>query len=95
MERMVRKQIYISRQQDARLKRLAKRRGVSEAEVIRQALEIQIGGLSASKISRNPEAFEKAYQFMLARRQLAPAGAAYRWSREDAYAERLSRYDKK
>ena len=36
---MVRKQIYLPRQQNQLVKRLAKQRGVSEAEVIRQALK--------------------------------------------------------
>ena len=36
---MVRKQIYLPRRQNQLLKRLAKQRGVSEAEVIRQALD--------------------------------------------------------
>ena len=47
-ETMVRKQIYITKRQDALLKRLAKQRGVSEAEVIRQALErefVDYGGV--------------------------------------------------
>ena len=35
---MVRKQIYLPRRQNQLVKRLAKQRGVSEAEVIRQAL---------------------------------------------------------
>jgi hypothetical protein len=38
-ERMVRKQIYLPRRQNLTLKRLAKQPGISEAEVIRQALE--------------------------------------------------------
>jgi hypothetical protein len=38
-EKMVRKQIYLTRQQNLQLKRLAKESGVSESEVMRQALE--------------------------------------------------------
>ena len=38
-EHMIRKQIYLPRRHNLTLKRLAKQRGISEAEVIRQALE--------------------------------------------------------
>jgi hypothetical protein len=38
-DKIVRKQIYLTQQQNFLLKRLAKERGVSESEVIRQALE--------------------------------------------------------
>ena len=38
-EPMVWKQIYLPRRHNLTLKRLAKQRGISEAEVIRQALE--------------------------------------------------------
>lgn len=36
---MVRKQLYLKKEQDALLKYLAKQRGISEAEVVREALE--------------------------------------------------------
>jgi hypothetical protein len=45
---MTRKPIYISERQQVQLKRLATARGVSEAEVIRQAIEQELS-LSASK----------------------------------------------
>jgi hypothetical protein len=38
-DNIVRKQIYLTQQQNLLLKRLAKERGLSESEVIRQALE--------------------------------------------------------
>jgi len=38
MSQMMRKQIYIQKRQQARLRRLARARGVSEAEVIRQSI---------------------------------------------------------
>lgn len=41
---MVRKQIYIQRRQDILLKRLSQARGLSEAEIIRQALERELAG---------------------------------------------------
>ena len=41
-EHMIRKQIYIPKQQNDLLKHLANQRGTSEAEVIRQALEREV-----------------------------------------------------
>jgi hypothetical protein len=40
----VRKQIYIQKRQDALLKRLDQARGLSEAEIIRQAIEREVAG---------------------------------------------------
>lgn len=48
MTRMARKQIDISQRQQVQLKRLAKARGVSEAELIRQAIKRELS-LSASQ----------------------------------------------
>lgn len=44
MSRMIRKQIYIAEEQDALLKRAAEAAGVSEAEIIRQALDARLLG---------------------------------------------------
>lgn len=40
---LVRKQIYIHRRQQALLKQPARARGLSEAEIIRQAIHFKIG----------------------------------------------------
>lgn len=93
MQQMVRKQIYIERRQEARLKRLARQRGVSEAEIIRRALdrELEIG--STSNVGHSPDAWKQAVEFMESLRAQGPAPEQRRdWKREDAYEERLSRY---
>lgn len=96
MAQMIRKQIYIPKLQEARLKQLAKARGVSEATIIREALDHQISGRSVRRVLHHPEAFEQAYRFMLSRRKLAPAvRSAYRWKREEAYTERENRYGRR
>jgi hypothetical protein len=96
MTQMIRKQIYIQRRQEAMLKRLAKKRRTSEAEIIRQALERELTSGIARSANLDSKALAKAFQFMQARRRLVEAGAQpYRWRREDAYEERLSRYDRK
>ena len=90
---MVRKQIYIEAQQEAHLKRVARARGVSEAEVIRHAIDRQVLGRSWELRSGDAAAWKKALKVMRSlttrRRRSGPAGA---WTREEAYAERLSRH---
>jgi hypothetical protein len=41
MAGMVRKQVYIEKRQDEALKRAARRRGVTEAELVREALDLR------------------------------------------------------
>ena len=42
MTQMIRKQIYIQKSQEERLKKVAETRGVSEAEIIRRALDVEL-----------------------------------------------------
>jgi sensor domain CHASE-containing protein len=93
MARMVRKQIYIQKQQQEILKRLARARGLSEAELIRQAIDHQVGS-GVQSILPDPAAWDEAHQFMLALRARGPLQDQPRnWTREDLYEERLSRHD--
>ncbi len=96
MARMVRKQIYIEKRQETILKKLARLRKVSEAELIREAINRQINEPAARPFRPDPEAWEKALEFMRSRQKKAGMNVVpYRWKREDAYEERLSRYDRK
>ena len=64
MTTMVRKQIYIERRQQVLLKQLAQAEGVSKAELIRQAIDDRVRkGTRFTQL--DPEAWEKAHQFML------------------------------
>ena len=95
MERMVRKQIYIEGRQEAKLKRVAKKRGLSEAEVIRQALDRELSAIGGLLPPRDPEAWQQALQFMRSLREKGPLPEQRRdWKRDDLYEERLSRYDR-
>jgi len=90
---MVRKQIYIPKRQDALLKRLAKQRGVSEAEVIRQALEREMEAPEpAMRDSKKALAEIIAYARSLRERPEFMAGEPYRFNREELYEERESRW---
>ncbi len=95
MTQMIRKQIYLQKRQDTLLKKLARSRQVSEAELIRQAIDQQIGQMGMRTPLPDPEAWEKAHKFMLELRQRGPVPNRHRtWSRQDAYAERMSRYER-
>jgi hypothetical protein len=95
MTQMVRKQIYIPKRQQLLLKRKAKAVGISEAELIRQAIDRNLEGEGSRQFRRDPEAWDKAYKFMLARQARGATAQPYRWKREDAYEERMRRYDRK
>ncbi len=94
MAQMIRKQVYIQKRQQLLLRRLARARGVSEAEIIRQAIDQQVSGRTSHPGSRDPTALEAIIQFALERRKHGSTGQPYKWKREDAYEERLSRYDR-
>lgn len=61
MTAKVRKQIYIEIHQDADLKRLAKETGLSEAEIIRQAIDERVRPIPYPAPDLNAWAREKAF----------------------------------
>jgi len=92
MTRMVRKQVYIEPRQETLLKQLAEAQGVSEAEVIRQAIDRRVGQ-SGAQIMPDSRAWEEAHRLMRDLHALGPLpeeGLA--WKREDLYRERMSRH---
>jgi len=93
MSLMTRKQIYIETRQEALLKRLAQRRGISEAELIREAIDRQLGSSAVHVLPPDPVAWEEALEFM---RGLQAQGAdqGRTWKREDLYEERVGRHDR-
>jgi len=95
MAQMIRKQIYIPKRQQTVLKRMARARGISEAELIRQAIDQQTLGDNLRATASDHDAWEKALQFMLALYAQGPVNDQPRqWKREDAYEDRQSRYDR-
>lgn len=85
---MIRKQIYIQPGQQIILKRFAELRGQSEAEVIRQAINQQIGGAILPE-SLDAAAWDEAQRFMVELQALGPLPDQPRdWRREDLYEER-------
>jgi hypothetical protein len=84
----VRKQLYIADDQERRLKRRARELGVSEAELVRRALEAALAHEGVSLPRPDPDATVAgllASIDRIARRSAFPA--TWRFSRQQAYAE--------
>jgi hypothetical protein len=92
----IRKQIYLEKKHDQQLKRLAEARGVSEAEVIRQSLEQRFAEPITRPVPGNPAAWKAAHDTMLRLLEAGPLPKeGQRWTRDELYEERLSRYDQR
>jgi hypothetical protein len=92
MTQMVRKQIYIDKRQKAQLKRAARARGVSEAELIRQAIDQKLAG-GTENTPRDPQAWTRAVALMRSLQAQGPLPNRRRtWTRDELYDERESRY---
>jgi hypothetical protein len=93
---MVRKQIYLPKRQNQLVKRLAKQRGISEAEVIRQALERE-AEMAAPKVRDGKKALDEMIAFARSLREHPELmqGEPIRWNRQELYEERESRWSKK
>lgn len=89
--RMVRKQLYISQEQNERLQAAARSEGRTEAEVMRDCLD-QVLAEGASPGPSRAETWQRHVHFMRARLALEVPHGERTWRREDAYEERLSRY---
>ena len=83
MATKVRKQVYIEPHQEELLKRLARETGVSEAELIRQAIDRHT--LSLRPPMRNLDAWEKERSFITHLIQQGPVAGRRTWQREDLH----------
>lgn len=107
---MIRKQLYLEPAQDQLLKRLAAERGVTEADVVRRALDRGADSRRGGALPPSEQAWQRALRFMeslLNQGPLPPPEAAGNpeqkvapppdrgWKREDLYEERLSRYERR
>ena len=95
MSQMVRKQIYIQKSQEERLKKVAETRGVSEAEIIRRALENELRSMSVYRPAYDQDAWKKVVAFWDELDQRGPVEPRPRnWKRDDLYEDRMKRYDR-
>ena len=81
---MIRKQIYLDKATDQRLKREAKKRGISQAALIREHLS------PSSESAGSAEARKRLLERLQEVQQLATDGPGTGWkfNREELYAER-------
>ncbi|MEJ2265551.1 MAG: hypothetical protein P8X95_19080 [Anaerolineales bacterium] len=93
MSDMVRKQIYIRKQQDEMLKRISEARGVSEAQIVREAIDREIVGIGKRPLTHDRSAWDEILRFLESRKDIQIPGEPYKWRREDAYQERQGRFD--
>lgn len=88
--KMVRKQVYIYPYQETRLKAMAVAQLVSEADLIRQAVDAFLGQPQTA-VSKPLPPDEAAWQEILtsfaAVRERSLPGAPHRWTRDDYYDE--------
>ena len=89
MGRMVRKQVYITIDQDRLLKRRAKALGVPEAEVVRRGIDL--AGHGAGRLPLSDRAWNDELRFIRKRGRIRALGRSRGWSREELYDERLAR----
>lgn len=83
MASKVRKQIYIDPDQESTLKQLAKDTGISEAEIIRQAIDRYANQLQAPR--RDLSAWERQRLRIQQLIDLGPVPGGRTWRREDLY----------
>lgn len=83
MATKVRKQIYIDAEQEAVLKQLAKDKGISEAEIIRQAIDQYAQSLPSPR--RDLSAWERQRSRIQRLIDQGPILGGRTWRREDLY----------
>ncbi len=88
MGRMVRKQLYIDASQEALLKARASAQGVSESDLMREALDALLSGTTSSRSA--DRRWRTLMSFAEERRVTVPE-APRTWTREDAHERNAPR----
>lgn len=92
MSEMIRKQFYIHKRHQLLLRKLAQAKGVSEAEIVRQAIEHEAAGTERQILAPDRSAWEEILAAVEARKALGAQAVPYDWDRQDAYQEREERF---
>jgi hypothetical protein len=90
---MIRKQVYIEPRQEKMLKRRANQLGLTQAKIIREALDRIEHPAANRRRETDPAAAHRALTFM---RSLAspPSTGRRTWARESLYEDRVGRWNK-
>ena len=83
MARMIRKQFYIGSQQEALLKRLVQETGMTEAELVRQAIDRQMRFFSPTR--RDMRAWQEEAAFITRLIEQGPVSGRRIWQREELH----------
>ena len=87
MAPMIRKQIYLEVHQETQLKARAKANGVSEAELIREAIDKLLN--APVTVLPDLSAWEEAKTFIKERMAMEVPQTGRQWTRNELYDERL------
>jgi hypothetical protein len=92
---MIRKQVYIEQRHDRMLKRRASQRCITEAQLIREALDsVEIGAVVRQRVG-DAVAGRKALAFMRSLSASRRGTSSDRgWTREELYEDRIGRWTK-
>ena len=82
MARMVRKQLYLDDAQEASLKQHARERGVTEADLMRQALDAFLASIAREE---RDAAWERIKAFSEKRAAMGPLPGKRDWTRGELY----------
>jgi hypothetical protein len=85
----IRKEIYIEPEKEAILKLMADNAGLSESDIIQQALDRQAEALGIS--TPNVAAWEQERTFIEEFVQRQPATTPWKWNREELYDRKVLR----
>lgn len=89
MPSKIRKQIYLEPRQNTLLKQIARQTGASEAEVIRQAIDLHIGSATSSP-RLNLMAWEQEKLFIQRQRKRKSTANKRNWTREELHEQSVS-----
>ena len=92
MARKVRKQVYLTPEQDRLLKRRARELGVSESDLIRRSIQEAEHVIQGT--SFNETAWQEALRFMMERQKIQVPQTGRTWTREELYEDRLERFSR-
>jgi hypothetical protein len=82
---MIRKQIYISGEQDEALKAQAKRLGVTESELVRRGISLQL--TADDETARRRDAWSRYMAWSRGWQALGPVSGERTWTRDGIYDE--------